>query len=283
MATENENVNVTITTPESESEANCSLSWEIDEDDNEGQTTYYPGTAYYARLFKGADIGDIYAFNTNGNISLYSSGEFAWVGASEEVYLVFENEKSSDLRYTYGSDFNYTLVGTAYDRDGNEISVTLTPPEQKGSTVTASETCFAVFAISYKTIYDKYVFVGEGGTLLLVASTECNSNYVSAEIEVDVEVISSSSISSSSSSSISSALITTSITLVYTDFVTGSPVVGAAIKVDGIDRGTTDDLGEILLQDITINDVHEVSASKEGYLNTDSDGLSNDRFMITLD
>jgi len=285
MATEQDNIGVRIVAPGSEeSDFNCSLEWEIEEDDNGGQTTYYPGTSYYIRLWKGTDIKNVSAFNTNGIISLITSSKTALVGEGDDPeYLNFENQRTLDLEYPYWSDFTSEQVGSAYDKDGNEISVSLTPPEQLGSVVSANQECYAVFRVSYYAVYDEYQFNCESGTAIIVANADCGDEEILATIEVQAISASSSSVSCSSSSSISSAILETSITLVYTDFVTGSPIIGAAVIVDGANAGVTNNLGEILIEGVTINEIHEVSATCDGYLNTDSDGLSNDRFMITLD
>lgn len=72
------------------------------------------------------------------------------------------------------------------------------------------------------------------------------------------------------------------ITVIYRDFVTGNPIAEAEVWVDDKYIGQTDDSGEILVKGMTGNKKHLIKASKPGYLNTNSDSLANDSFIINV-
>ena len=66
----------------------------------------------------------------------------------------------------------------------------------------------------------------------------------------------------------------------YVDFVTGEPIPGARVWLEGQAVGRTDSDGKILLKGIKPDVKYRIKASKPGYLNTDSDSLSNDEFVV---
>ena len=73
------------------------------------------------------------------------------------------------------------------------------------------------------------------------------------------------------------------ITIVYRDFVTGAPLEEASVRLDNTYIGETNDSGEILLKAVTSGIKHTIRATKVGYLNSASDSLANDTFMIRED
>jgi len=70
------------------------------------------------------------------------------------------------------------------------------------------------------------------------------------------------------------------ITVIYRDFVTGAPIPQNKVWVDDKYIGATNDAGELLIENVTSNTKHLIRAEKPGYLNTDSDSLANDSFII---
>lgn len=70
------------------------------------------------------------------------------------------------------------------------------------------------------------------------------------------------------------------ITVVYKDFVTGIPIGEARVWVDDKYVGQTNVDGEIKIEQMSAGVKHLIKASKPGYLNTDSDSLTNDSFII---
>jgi len=70
------------------------------------------------------------------------------------------------------------------------------------------------------------------------------------------------------------------ITLIYKDFVTGEPLGEADVYLDNASIGKTDENGKLIALQVTANTKHQLKASKPGYLNTDSDSLANDDFII---
>ena len=70
------------------------------------------------------------------------------------------------------------------------------------------------------------------------------------------------------------------ITVIYKDFVTGAPIGEARVWVDGNYIGQTNTDGEIEIKQVNAGKKHLIKASKPGYLNTDSDSLTNDSFII---
>ena len=70
------------------------------------------------------------------------------------------------------------------------------------------------------------------------------------------------------------------ITVIYKDFVTGAPIGEARVWVDDKYIGQTNSNGEIDVEQISSGKKHLIKASRPGYLNTDSDSLTNDSFII---
>ena len=70
------------------------------------------------------------------------------------------------------------------------------------------------------------------------------------------------------------------ITIIYKDFVTGAPIGEARVWVDDKYIGQTNADGEIDIEQISAGKKHLIRASRPGYLNTDSDSLTNDSFII---
>jgi len=70
------------------------------------------------------------------------------------------------------------------------------------------------------------------------------------------------------------------ITVIYKDFVTGAPIGEARVWVDDKYIGQTDVDGKIDVEQMTAGKKHLIKASRPGYLNTDSDSLTNDSFII---
>ena len=73
------------------------------------------------------------------------------------------------------------------------------------------------------------------------------------------------------------------ITVIYKDFVTGSPIEEARVWVDDEYVGQTNENGEVTVEQIRAGKKYLIRASRPGYLNTESDSLSNDAFMIPKD
>jgi len=70
------------------------------------------------------------------------------------------------------------------------------------------------------------------------------------------------------------------ITVIYKDFVTGAPIGEARVWVDDKYIGQTNADGEIDIEQVSAGKKHLIKASRPGYLNTDSDSLTNDSFII---
>ena len=70
------------------------------------------------------------------------------------------------------------------------------------------------------------------------------------------------------------------ITVIYKDFVTGAPIGEARVWVDDKYIGQTNADGEIDVEQVSAGKKHLIKASRPGYLNTDSDSLTNDSFII---
>ena len=301
-------------TPTPDEEFSCSLQWEINEDDNVG-SNYYLGSTYIARLYKGADINSVSVFSTNGTISSSGSGT-----DTKTEQISFTGEKTSSLSFPYSSGFSYKIIGKAYNLSGSLISPSFTSPDDKEKTVVASVECFCIIEVTYTVSYTKYSFSSKfGGESLLVAISTCGGEIVNDSISATFEeeysssssqrsrssvsvssgvsgtsastsvaswYSSSSSSTSSSSSSLSSVsssestVQTTTVTLIYKDFVTGEVLEGVSVYVDGSSKGTTNASGEITIYGVSVNVVHSLKASREGYLTTDSDSLANDSFII---
>jgi len=276
MTTVNTQVSPEIVKFVSEEEGVCELSWEINEKDNNGVTTYRPGGSYTARLYKGASIGTIKAFSINGGLS------YAGIGtASKTEQITFEGEKTGSLSFPCYSGFSYRIIGNAYTAAGAQTTPTFRCLKVNSSTVVSSCKCFCVIEVTYTVQFSKYKFSsGSAGETLLIAVSTCIGNSVKASITATFEDISSSCCCSSSSISSVSAVQTTSVTLLYKDFVTGAVLEGVSVSVDGVRKGTTNAKGEITIYDIRTNRTHTLKASKEGYLTTDSDSLANDSFVI---
>jgi hypothetical protein len=262
-------------------ESSCLLSWEIDnEEDNDGENSYKIGTSYTARLYKGPGILSVTAFSTNGTLSPSGSGT-----AIKSEQIAFRGSKTESLSHQFKGGFSYSLVGSAYDINGNKLTGINFYASGGVNVVSASVKCFAVIEATYSVSFDKYSFsASEPGTSVLTAiSNSCGGSPRNASVSVNFEEEGSSSsccCCSSCCCSTSSAINTTSVTLVYKDFVTGAVLEGVSVSMDGKSAGTTDASGKVTIQGVTVGVTHTLRATKDGYLNTDSDSLSNDSFVV---
>jgi len=162
MASISTNLTVTIvtaTTPEGEED--LLLEAEIVEDDNGGVSTYYVGTTYFLRLFKSTTVSSLVKNSNIGTVALNSAGLTTTVPYDEDdpEYLTFTGSNTASLSKVYESGFSYTVIGAAFDNEGVETTITLSPPAKGEKTVTANKECYGVFNVSYVTKYDKYSFM----------------------------------------------------------------------------------------------------------------------------
>lgn len=257
------------------------LQFDLVDEDNDNPDQYEVGTSYFIRLYKEKDVTNLRVFNTNGKIALKKIRQTH----SVEETITISGDKVGYLSYPYLRYLHYEVVGKVYDKNGDEISILLYSPRVKTKRFTTNKKCYAVIKVSYTTFYDKYIFSGEVGENVLTAiSDESEDSYLIEIVEAgeEGEEEGSSSLSSMCSCSTSSSIKYTDVTLSFADFVTGEPIEGAKVYVDGQYKGTTDANGKILVKDLKINVKHDVKATKEGYLDTDSDSLANDKFIIEL-
>jgi len=70
------------------------------------------------------------------------------------------------------------------------------------------------------------------------------------------------------------------ITVVYKDYITGTSLGGVSVSVDGTHRGITNSDGTLLVRNLARGVTHNITASKPGYLDTESDSLANDSFLL---
>ena len=161
MASTSTNLTVTIvtaTTPEGEED--LLLEAEIVDSDNNDANTYYVGTTYYLRLFKSTTVTTLVKNSNIGTVALNSSDLTTTVpyDGEDPEYLVFTGSNTATLDKVYESNFTSSVVGVAFDKDGNETTVSLTAPAKGEKTVTANIECYGVFNVTYTTKYDKYAF-----------------------------------------------------------------------------------------------------------------------------
>ena len=171
MASTSTNLTVTIvtaTTPEGEED--LLLEAEIVDSDNDDSNTYYVGSTYFLRLFKSTTVTTLVKNSNIGTVALSSSDLTTTVPYEGEdpEYLTFTGGNTASLDKVYESNFSYTVVGSAFDKDGAETTVTLTAPAKGEKTVTANIECYGVFSVTYTTKYDKYSFnSGVAGQMLI--------------------------------------------------------------------------------------------------------------------
>lgn len=261
----------------------CGLSIEINEEDNNGVTSYEVGSNYRLRLFKGSDVGSVTAINSNGTISKTGSG-LADVGVDEDLFISFEGSDTASLSYEISGSLTSTPVGSFYNLSGNGVSSpNLTV---SGSEVSSPISIFGSYKASYTAAYDEYTFsINDEIPTIIGFSSSCGGEIVTASTSFEAVAAGyndgSSSCCCSSCTSSSSVEILTDITLVYKDFITGNVLEGVQVSLDGKGLGTTDASGQIIAIGLKVGKQYSIKGMKEGYLNTDSDSFSNDAFIIS--
>ena len=160
MATTSTSLTVMITTAVPDpGDEDLLLEAEINKDDNDGETTYLVGTSYILRLFKSTNIESIVYNQTIGSVSKFQSNITTTVPYpdDDDEYIIFQGSNTASLSKVLHSNFGATIVGSAYDTDGNPTTASLsTVPGSK--TVTASKEIYAVYRVTYVTKYDTYLF-----------------------------------------------------------------------------------------------------------------------------
>jgi len=318
MGTEKTHVTPKIVKPEDDPVSSlCELQWEINSEDNGESTNYYLGSSYYARLYTGKDIGGVTVFSTNGTLSSSGSGT---ASKTEQISFSGENTSSISFPYSSGFSYKiigkaYSLTGrliyprfAAPNYKGKTVVASASCfcilevtykafydkyrfSSQFGgeSILVATATCGGeqVSASITVTFEDEYSSSSSQRSASSfsesISSGPSGTSKSKSESKASWYSSSSESFSSSSSFSVSSSasiVQTTTVTLIYKDFVTGEVISDVIVSVDGEGRGSTDSTGKITIHGITTNIVHTLKASREGYLTTDSDSLANDSFII---
>lgn len=253
-------------------ESSCDLSIELIA--ATGDSGYNLGINHYAKVRYGSDVESIKAINTNGTLSLNSSNESEYISES----ISFQGTNTASLPQKYVSGLIYTAIGAFYDKTGSLIGTpTLSISEGEAS---VDKECFGSYNVSYYSSYDLYTWAGDeiGEGILSVIST-CSEESINASVSFEIEEEGFSSCCCSCVSS-TAELTNTNITLVYKDFITGNVLEGVKVSLNGVAKGVTDSNGAITLPGVKIGEQHGIKGEKEGYLNTDSDSLSNDAFII---
>jgi len=259
-----------------DTEYNCGLTFEIFSEDNDGETTYYIGELYNARVIAESDINNILSFSTNGTLD---KGSSATAAITERI--TFSNSKYEELSYINSGEGTAVPVGSVINSNGDtidEVSIRVTPLSAQTPYL-----IYGIFDVTYEYSYDLYTFSGEeiGEALLTITADNCGGSSITTDLTVTYEESSSCCCSSSCDSSDSSeGSNKTDITIVFKDFVTGAVLPGVQVSLDGVPKGATDDSGSILLQGVNIDQAYGIKGTKSGYLNTDSDSLANDEFII---
>jgi len=319
MGTVNTQLTPEIVRPESSDDFSCDLKWEINQDDNGGVSTYNLGSSYFARLYKGRDILSVIAFSTNGTVSYSgtsssSKTEQISFSGGKTSSISFPYSRSFSYK-VIGKVYNASggVISPTFTPPDNKETTVVSSVECFCILEVTYVTTYSKYAFSSRfggesLLVATSVCGGETNkaTISVIFEEEYSSSSsqrsrssVSTSTSVSSGVsgtststftstswaswYSSSSKSSTSSVSISSSestVQTTSVTLVYKDFVTGEVIEGVSVTVDGSGKGTTNATGQITIHGITTNEVHTIKASKEGYLTTDSDSLANDSFII---
>jgi hypothetical protein len=158
MAKEYTDITIAISLPDEEADG-AYLNAEIESIDNDGETTYIPNIKYYLRLYKSGNITVVSDFSNFGSVGLTTSGLTASIpeDGEDDEYLIFNGSNSSNLNKAYRSNFAYTKIGRAYDKNGTEVNPTLAPTV--GFTeVLANQEIYGVFQVTYTTSYDLYYF-----------------------------------------------------------------------------------------------------------------------------
>jgi len=258
-------------------EYDCALSMEI----KSPEGGYKVGETYPVSVFKGKDVTGLSSFSSNG--TFVSTGE---KGTSEVTdNITFTNDKIANLSHTIHSELKYEQLGKAHSLSGKEIE----PPRfLKGdnNTLYTGSPVFASIKATYLTSFLIYHFTPSevGSAIIAVTANSVACGELSSTLTVEVVGDESSSCCCSSSddddSNDSNKITVTDVTLIYKDFVNGQQIEGATVFLNGVKKGITDSSGSITLYDVKVNTVHKIKATKDGYLNTDSDSLSNDSFMV---
>lgn len=127
---------------------------EIVNEDNNNITCYVPNTNFYVRLYRSREAIDITALMNSGFISLESS--YVQENISEEV-VFFSGSKSVTSEKFIQGNFLYTPIGQIYTIKGETYSGGLSPTLQS-KTINAEEKIIGLFAISYYSVYMKFIF-----------------------------------------------------------------------------------------------------------------------------
>lgn len=139
--------------------------------------------------------------------------------------------------------------------------------EASGETVAGIPFGYGTVKVTYTTRALKFVISSEtGGKGILIAqeitTEDCSLSYIEYQFEEDEEDT------------------LYDITVSYADFVTGDALPDVSVWVDGIYKGKTDSEGKLEVKQVSVNVKHTIKATKAGYLDTDSDSLANDTFII---
>jgi len=146
------------------SDRNLEMDAVIVDADNNDVNEYQPGSEYLFRLYKDPRIVSVISFANFGSVSYRTSDNVHDV--VDEV-VVFTGSSTASLQNILRGAVTLTRVGLAYTKNGVELTPTIT--SVNGSkTLTSLQDIWAVYLVSYRSLYDQYAFQGNRlGTMLI--------------------------------------------------------------------------------------------------------------------
>ncbi len=229
------------------------ISVELDNDKNEGKTSFEVGETAYLKVF----YNESYTYETSGGALNKAATGLLW--DIEDEYVTFAGVSDAYLAYLPSGTVSYEWVGNS----GGS-------PVFNGRKVTLADTAVAVLKCSYKTKGDRLslLFNQEGQVLVLVqegtAKASVTVNFaVEDQDPIPYRIKVTDYCSGDTLTSVNVTITTT-----------GSPMDGEVLA-----GGGTDANGEVYLGMLVPGRQYDLSMTKSGYLNSGSDQLNNDYFI----
>lgn len=273
----NQRIEVTMVDPKDEviNPPAISMSLEINADDNGGKTSFYDTDVAVLRFFTDSVLN--YEVSSNiGNASKRAS----YITLQYTEIISFNKNLEASLTYLPLGSVSYQWIGQS-----------LGYVQVNGKTIRLSNAGTGILKVSYTTRYDLVsisiprVSVTTEAMIIINQGTDQITSQISfspidPKLKTDPINNSGKTQEDQNEQENNSQAEAKLYGLTVFDYATSSPVIGAMIVLDGINKGITDAQGKISLG-LLLPGVHTLKISKDGYFSSQNDGLNNDYFTVS--
>lgn len=246
-------VNANLTVTFSKESDSVGFELELDEEKNEGKSTFTPGDEVYIKVYPGGHNPNYNS--TMGNITVIATNKYETIPSEGFEYLVFARDKEQNVSHIIKDITDLRWCGY----------IPNTPPIFGETKISFSEEVSCVMKLVYRTTYDSWKLSGVNVPcrVLVEAIKESEDRYGSMTIDFTEDEESESE---------------DRIYLTVRDACTQQAISGATVEING-GTYTTDANGRVDLG-LMKKGTYPVKITAENYQDSDKDRIGNDELVI---